>query len=198
MGWFVFSLLTSVVAVAFARLRRGPSRPTWTFGYEVVVRAQKRFHERVARLIPADERRAWGSLQANGPALAKVTRSSSTLGSVEARTFVPRDLPRPERVVLYLHGGSFIYGSERSHGELCARLAIAARARLVFPLYRLAPEHPFPAAFDDTLAAYRALLSEGISPSSIVVAGDSAGGNLALSLSSRCETQVMRCPLPQS
>ncbi len=179
---FVLYLWSSVVAVAFARLRRGPLRPSWSFGYEVVVRAQKRFHERVARLPPAEERRAWASLRANGPSLTQVTWSRSTLGSVEAWTLVPRELSRPERVVLYLHGGSFIYGSERSHGELCARLSLAARARLVFPLYRLAPEHPFPAALDDTLAAYRALLAEGISPASITVAGDSAGGNLALSL----------------
>jgi monoterpene epsilon-lactone hydrolase len=179
---FILSFWTSVVLVAFARLLRGPLLPTWSFGYEVVTRAQKRFHERVARLPPAKERRAWGSLRANGPALKQVTWSRSTLGSVEAWSLVPRDLPRTERVVLYLHGGSFIYGSERSHGELCARLAIAARARLVFPLYRLAPEHPFPAALDDALAVYRALLAERIASSSIVVAGDSAGGNLALSL----------------
>jgi monoterpene epsilon-lactone hydrolase len=182
MAWFLFYLWTSVVAVALARVRRGPLRPTWTFGYEVVTRAQKRFHERVARLSPVEERRAWGSLRSSGPSLKLVRWSRSILGRVEAWTILPRDVPRPERVVLYLHGGGFIYGSERSHGELAARLALSARARLVFPLYRLAPEHPFPAALEDALVAYRALLDGGVSPSSIVIAGDSAGGNLTLSL----------------
>ena len=87
-----------------------------------------------------------------------------------------------DSVVLYLHGGAFMYGSERSHGELCARVALAARARLAFASYRLAPEHRFPAALDDAVAVYRSLLEGGVPASQVVVAGDSAGGNLALAL----------------
>lgn len=84
------------------------------------------------------------------------------------------------RVVLYVHGGGYVIGSLTSHRELVARIARAANARGLSVDYRLAPEHPFPAAVDDGVAAYRWLLSQGVSPSGIVIAGDSAGGGLTL------------------
>lgn len=86
-------------------------------------------------------------------------------------------------VLVYLHGGGYGGGSARSHSEMAARLARAAGVRAVLPEYRLAPEHSFPAALDDALAAYRAVLEEmGGDSRSIVVAGDSAGGGLAVAL----------------
>jgi acetyl esterase/lipase len=86
------------------------------------------------------------------------------------------------KVILYLHGGAFVAGSARTHRHLAAALAAAAGARAVLPDYRLAPEHPFPAALDDALAVYRHLLGAGHAPDSIAVAGDSAGGGLAFAL----------------
>jgi acetyl esterase/lipase len=86
----------------------------------------------------------------------------------------------PDRVVLYLHGGGYVIGSPRTHRELAGRIAREAGARVLVIDYRLAPEHPFPAAVDDAVAAYRWLLAQGVSPERIVVAGDSAGGGLAL------------------
>ncbi|MFI0938136.1 alpha/beta hydrolase [Streptomyces sp. NPDC021020] len=83
-------------------------------------------------------------------------------------------------VVLYLHGGGFVVGSARSGTALTAGLASRVRGRGVSVDYRLAPEHPFPAAVEDTLAVYRALLDEGTAPSRVAFAGDSAGGGLAL------------------
>ncbi len=87
---------------------------------------------------------------------------------------------RTNRCCLYLHGGGFVFGSLRTHGTLIGALARAARARTLAIEYRLAPEHPAPAALEDDLASYRHLLAEGISPGRIVIAGDSAGGNLVL------------------
>jgi len=87
---------------------------------------------------------------------------------------------RTERVVLYLHGGSFAFRFPNAHAALAARLCRRLRARAFVPDYRLAPEHPFPAAPDDCHAVYRGLLAQGIDPRQIVLAGDSAGGNLAL------------------
>lgn len=83
-------------------------------------------------------------------------------------------------VLLYLHGGAYCLGSVSTHRELIARLACATRRRALAINYRLAPESPFPAALDDTIAAYRWLLSQGIRPERIVIAGDSAGGGLAI------------------
>jgi len=85
-----------------------------------------------------------------------------------------------ERVILYLHGGGYVAGSIRSHRELASRLSKAAAARVLLIDYRLAPEHPHPAAVEDATAAYHWLLSCGISPGRIVVAGDSAGGGLTV------------------
>jgi epsilon-lactone hydrolase len=88
-----------------------------------------------------------------------------------------------DRVLLFLHGGGFEFGSLRSDGELAARLGRASGMRVLFPEYRLAPEHPFPAAIDDVLAAWHWLRTDqDLSARSIAVAGDSAGGGLAVAL----------------
>src|ERR1700689_567705 len=89
----------------------------------------------------------------------------------------------PGRVLLFLHGGGYELGSVRSDGELAARLGRASGMRVLFPEYRLAPEHPFPAAINDVLAAWRWLRTDqGLSARSIAVAGASAGGGLAVAL----------------
>ena len=99
---------------------------------------------------------------------------------------VPADLltspgARDDAALLYLHGGAYVAYSPRSHRELAARIGRAAGAPVLVPDYRLAPEHPFPAAVDDALAAYRWLRERG----PVAVAGDSAGGGLALALALR-------------
>lgn len=86
----------------------------------------------------------------------------------------------PGRVVLYLHGGGYVIGSPRSHRHLAAAIASAAGASALLLDYRLAPEHPYPAAVDDAAAAYRWLLDQAIAPARIVIAGDSAGGGLTV------------------
>jgi epsilon-lactone hydrolase len=87
------------------------------------------------------------------------------------------------RVLLFLHGGGYELGSLRSDGDLAARLGRASGMRVLFPEYRLAPEHPFPAAIDDVLAAWRWLRDDrDLSARSMAVAGDSAGGGLAVAL----------------
>ena len=85
-----------------------------------------------------------------------------------------------DRAVLYLHGGGYVVGSPASHRELAGRLSAAAGARVLVIDYRLAPEHPFPAAVDDATAAYRWLFEQGVDPSRTAVCGDSAGGGLAV------------------
>ena len=91
---------------------------------------------------------------------------------------------RPDRrkVILYFHGGAYLAGSIKTHRHLAAALAGAAGVRVILPEYRLAPEHPFPAAIEDALSAYRHLLNAGYEPSEIAIAGDSAGGGLAFGL----------------
>jgi monoterpene epsilon-lactone hydrolase len=96
----------------------------------------------------------------------------------------PADANHPARTrcILYLHGGGYVAMSARTHRSLTSRLANGSEARLFALNYRLAPEYPFPAALDDALAAWRALIAAGTPASRMVVAGDSAGGGLALAL----------------
>lgn len=88
----------------------------------------------------------------------------------------------PASVVFFLHGGGYVSGSLKSHRHMVAQAGREARARTLALDYRLAPEHPFPAALEDAVAGYRYLLSRGIAPNRIAVAGDSAGGGLAVAL----------------
>jgi acetyl esterase/lipase len=111
--------------------------------------------------------------------MKRVRRTPVDAGGVRAEWFQPVH-GHGEEVVLYLHGGSFMYGSLTSHGELITRLALAAHARVLALDYRLVPEATFPAPIDDTIAAYRWLLGQGVPPGRIVLAGDSAGGNLSV------------------
>ena len=87
---------------------------------------------------------------------------------------------RDDRAVLYLHGGGYVIGSLATHRDLAARISRASASRVLLLDYRLAPEHRFPAAVEDALAAYRWLLARGHDPRRLAVAGDSAGGGLAL------------------
>ena len=85
-----------------------------------------------------------------------------------------------DRVVLYLHGGGYVMGSRNTHRGLAGRIARAAKARVLLPEYRLAPEHPFPAAVDDATTCWRWLISQGFAPQRMAITGDSAGGGLTL------------------
>ena len=100
----------------------------------------------------------------------------------------------PGRVVLYLHGGGYVIGSPRSHRHLAAAIAGAAGASALLLDYRLAPEHPFPAAVEDATAAYRWLLDQATAPEHIVIAGDSAGGGLTVA--TVLALREARVPLP--
>jgi acetyl esterase/lipase len=103
------------------------------------------------------------------------------LGGVRAERVLPLKT-QPGRTLLYLHGGGYTSGSPRSHRPMVARIAEAAQATAIVPDYRLGPEHRFPAAVEDALAAYRALIEGGTQPERMIVAGDSAGGGLAMAL----------------
>lgn len=85
-----------------------------------------------------------------------------------------------DRAVLYLHGGGYVMGSLNSHRDLAGRVSRAAGARVLNLDYRLAPEHPHPAAVEDATAAYRALVADGYEPGDVAIAGDSAGGGLTV------------------
>ncbi|UJW84215.1 alpha/beta hydrolase [Devosia sp. SL43] len=98
------------------------------------------------------------------------------------------------RLVIYYHGGGFLFGSPRSHRTIATHLAKASGATVLSVDYRLAPEHPAPTAHDDSLAAYRWALDAGYAPGRISLTGDSAGGNLALATAVRARDAGLALP----
>lgn len=127
--------------------------------------ARQGFEEMLSGIpVPADV--AFERIELGGvPALASTTPGAAT-----------------DKALIYLHGGAYVIGSAQGYRALSSALGRAAGARAISLDYRLAPEHPFPAAVDDAVAAYRALLGQGLTPGNIAVAGDSAGGGLTVAM----------------
>ncbi|MBW2523349.1 MAG: alpha/beta hydrolase [Deltaproteobacteria bacterium] len=148
-----------------------------------VLRAVLRYHIgpkfRRAGISVAALREAMGYMAGFAKVPPETRVEEEDLGGVRAE-WVAGPSSRSDRVVYYLHGGGCIMGRPSDYRELAARIASAAQARVLLPDYRLAPEHPYPAALDDGLTGYRWLLDSGLRPESIAIGGDSAGGGLTL------------------
>jgi acetyl esterase/lipase len=122
-----------------------------------------------------------------------VTVRTVQAGGVHAEWIEPVGI-ETNAAILYLHGGGYCICSLDTHRGLAARLALASGIPVLLIAYRLAPEHPFPAALEDTLAAYRWLLGQGFSPKHIAIGGDSAGGGLTLACA--VSLRDAKIPLP--
>ena len=132
-----------------------------------------------ASLTIAERRAQYDRAERVFPTPADVAIEAVTAAERPAEWLRPPGV-RTDAAVLYLHGGGYVIGSPRSHRHLAAAIARAAGTPALLVDYRLAPEHPFPAALEDALAAYAWLLARGIAPEQVVVAGDSAGGGLTV------------------
>lgn len=125
-----------------------------------------------------------------------VERRDQTIAGMRAAQWVPKQLREPQKIVLYLHGGGYSCGSIDSYASLIARFAKETGIVCLGIDYRLAPEHPFPAALDDVLATYNWLLQEGgFAAHDVVVMGDSAGGGLTWALLLRLKELGQDMPL---
>jgi epsilon-lactone hydrolase len=113
------------------------------------------------------------------PLPADVTVTAATLGGVPTAE-ITVDGVEPRHVVLYFHGGVYVIGDAFLAADLASQVGRRAQAKVISVDYRLAPKHPYPAAVDDALAAYEALLDDGTAPSDVAFAGESAGGGLAV------------------
>lgn len=168
---FLWSLLRTLVV----RLRRGPQLPRRTLVMEALVHHLRGRIDALTPLAPAGQRKAFEALVLPSPVVRRVRIEASTVPGAPGDWIIPPNAPEG-RTLLYLHGGGFVTGSLRGHRELAARMALACGARVLLLEYRLAPEHPFPAALDDAVAACKALLALG----PLALAGDSAGGSLCV------------------
>lgn len=119
------------------------------------------------------------------PPLPGIRSEPVDTGGVPAEWIRPEGAD-PDRAILYLHGGGYVLGSIDAYRDLAGRIALAAAAPVLSIAYRLAPEHPFPAALEDAVHAYRYLTHQaGVSPGKLALVGDSAGGGLALAAALR-------------
>jgi acetyl esterase/lipase len=139
-----------------------------------------------------EDRRAAVSAALHGPLAEGAVAEARPLGGSPALWIRPEGLGEPDHVVLYVHGGAFEVGSPSDYQAFCSRLALRLGATVAALDYRLAPEHRFPAAVDDVVAAYRDLIGR-VPSSTVAVVGDSAGGGLVLS----CLIAAGRAGLPQ-
>jgi len=137
------------------------------------------FKEMGAKMAEAKDINDIRAIMIEAQAPTGVTCTPVDAGGVSAEWSVADGVDQG-KVILYVHGGGYVMGSAGSHRDMTGRLSQAAGARVLSLNYRLAPEHPFPAPVDDSVAAYRWLLGQGIQASNIAIAGDSAGGGLAL------------------
>jgi acetyl esterase/lipase len=126
-----------------------------------------------------EQRRLLSELTSSQPLPPDVTVTAGELGSVPTAE-ITIDGVDSRHVVLYFHGGVYVLGGARQAADLASQVGRRTGAKVISVDYRLAPEHPYPAAVDDALAAYEALLQNGTDPSDIVFAGESAGGGLAV------------------
>jgi monoterpene epsilon-lactone hydrolase len=127
----------------------------------------------------SEQRRLLRQLLSAQPLPADVTVTAAALGGVPTAE-ITVDGIEPRHTVLYFHGGVYVLGDAASAANLASQIGRRTRAKVISVDYRLAPEHPYPAALDDALAAYEALLHNGTSSSDIAFAGESAGGGLAV------------------
>jgi epsilon-lactone hydrolase len=173
---------------------------TMTVGGELMGRITKLWEPMVGRLASdADLHEARATAE---EIQARLSPPAAPPAGCEARPVtaggVPSLIVAPTGIstatVLFLHGGAYVLGSAFGYRAHAGALALAAQTAILVPDYRLAPEHPFPAAVEDALSAYQWLLERGVAPEEVTIAGDSSGGGLALSLLQMLKQQ--RAPLP--
>src|ERR671913_330032 len=174
------------------RARRGPTRPGWTWTEEVFVAVS-----RAVLTISARNLDLMGpSVHAPRPPLSRRAREDLDVGPIDLDGVTGERYRRKDATtgtILRFHGGGFVTGSPTLERRPAAELALATGCDTYGIAYRLAPGHPYPAALDDAIAAYRALLDRGVDPARTFLFGGSAGAGLALA----CLLQVRRLGLPR-
>jgi acetyl esterase/lipase len=171
----------SILQVAARRSLKGPLRPSWNWFVEVGTRVLRKHVAAAFKLNDVQQARLYlDSVGISSPVTQAVNITPVVQPKFRGRWFAPKDA-QTSVTALYLHGGGYSF-YPRAYEYFIALITLAAKTRTLALNYRLTPEHRFPAQLDDAMAAYRWLLKSGADPASLVVAGDSAGGHLALTL----------------
>lgn len=174
-------LCGSIADVSVHRMLRGPRRPTWNWFVELSTDMLRRHLFTAFKMPEVKDARAYlDSVVVRSPACSQVTVTNMVHEKFSGSWIVSKRA-EPRVSVLYFHGGGYSF-YPRSYAHLIALITLATGAKIFALDYRLAPEHRFPAQLEDALSAYRWLLETGTDPQDLVLIGDSAGGNLALTL----------------
>ncbi|MEM6961099.1 MAG: alpha/beta hydrolase [Myxococcota bacterium] len=170
------------VRVALRRALRGPKYPTWGIAHEVLAETMQSEAKLLMSLDPSAIRRRIPTTPLMPSLRRRVRVSHRELAGRPAMVLQPREILAPDRpVLLYFHGGGYVFGSNQTHKDLMTRLAVDADLMCIGFDYRLAPECPFPSGLGDCRKALLALYEEGVAPKNVFIGGDSAGAALALS-----------------
>ncbi|OWV97614.1 esterase [Rhizobium sp. R72] len=193
-AWLVVGLATALLAAPARAEDMPPQTVASTQQIQKLVETWGQFFQKADSL--RDRRQAFEDLMESTPEPSRVQIRSVDAGGIDAQLIWPARLHHPlgRRAILYVHGGGFYSGSLRTHRAIAGALAKAASADVLLIDYRLAPDNPYPAQVDDTLAAYRWLLDSGYEADNIVLVGESVGGNLAIEATLR--QMRVREPLP--
>jgi len=171
----------AAAVVSARRLLKGPRRPSWNWWIEVATELLNRQLIAAFEMNETREARSFlDSMVLRSPALSEVTITPVSQNNFKASWFVVNNA-QPQVTLLYLHGGGYSFYPQ-SYANFIAQITLAAKSKTLALDYRLSPEYRFPSQLDDALNAYCWLLDSGVKPDDLVVAGDSAGGNLALAL----------------
>lgn len=175
---FISGTIMGGLMAGFMRIFRGSKRKSWSWKFEVIIGLQSKTYPLLAKIGPQRYQRVLTKI------LTKIDGGEATVTFSEEKEacgywFIPNN--DNGSVIIYFHGGGYVYGSAQTHGKMIGTIACAASARVFALDYRLAPEHPQPAAIEDACIAFRHLVKSGISPNRIVFAGDSSGGGMVVS-----------------
>ena len=159
-----------------------------------VIKILKENRKREIKKRVEDGRSGLEELSRLAPLFKDAKLENVVAGGVPAAWMITPEVVK-DRAILYLHGGGYVQGSITSHQDLTQRISQTSKTRVLILDYRLAPEHPFPAALEDSISAYEWLInSEGYNPKNLIIAGDSAGGGLTLATLVKLRDQGI--PLP--
>jgi monoterpene epsilon-lactone hydrolase len=193
--WWASAL--AVIRVTFHRLLLGPTVPSWDWRTDWFVAIARATIEVAAREQDDMVVNLFGRLVRTPTPTSlrhEIVVKRTKLAGLPTDRYMRLAEPTDAATLLYFHGGGYIFGNPGTHRQFIAHLAHATETSAFAPQYRLAPLHPFPAAVDDAISAYEGLLKRGIKPETIIVAGDSAGGGLALAVVHRARTRGLPQP----
>jgi len=186
----------TILATVVRRLVRGPKHPSWTLRFEIVAEIMRMALRLGHDTMSVEMQR----LQPTPPLTRGIRRrlewKREPIADLPTELHTPNDWETGAPTLVHFHGGGYTMCSPATHRLLLARIALASNARCIAPDYRKAPEHPYPAAIEDCLGVYQAVLDDGVDPQTIVISGDSAGGGLALAVLQRIRDGGL--PMPRA